>query len=246
MMPLMDLSVSNFVKPYAQPALDGAEGLTDEDLAKSLGVRAIDFKNRFFELGYDKVLRELGLNFEIIAEKSGARGRPKQVLVFSTDVARILVANYPNNIGMGYAAWLIQRAHHHFEEVVADNMRLRNENHTLAASQKKPRQTALPSARNVLTVTLVKGMFGLEYVPAKVRRNQMTTKQSIAAKGLHILDVVKGAVEAFVHVQEDLADEELRSHEPDDLIASKADLMEMAKTILTAIHAHKHGIKRVH
>jgi len=144
----MDLIASTFIKPYSQTELAGAEGLTHEDIAKSLTVRPIDFKNRFFELGYDKLLREMGLIFEMFSLKSETRGRPKELLVFPTDVARILVANYPNEIGMGYAAWLVQVAHHQYEAIAEDNARLRNENQTLAGQAKK---VSLPRAKRALT-----------------------------------------------------------------------------------------------
>ena len=147
----MDLVAASFITPYSQPALDGAEGLTSADIAKSLGIRPRNFRVRFFELEHDKLLAQLGLNFAKTAQKLDSRGRPEEVLVFPTDVARVLVANYPNEIGMGYAVWLVQRAHHHYEAVVEDNIRLRNENHTLAGQAKRslPR-TKKPLRRKVI------------------------------------------------------------------------------------------------
>lgn len=115
-----ELSVKSFAVPVSQPALGGSEGLTHVDIAKSLGIRGRNFRTRFFELGHDKLLQQMNMNFAKTWLNSDVRGRPEELLVFPTDVARVLVANYPNEIGLGYAVWLVQRAHSQFESLAAD------------------------------------------------------------------------------------------------------------------------------
>lgn len=236
----MDLVHKSFISPSPQAALDGAEGLTHVDIAKSLGIRADNFKTRFYELGYDKLLQQLGLNFTIIQEKSDGRGRPKEVLVFPTEVARILVANYPNEIGIGYAFWLVAQAHDYVALLSEDNMQLRNDLYRAQANQKKPRQKALPKPKRAVTMSLSTTLFGPDLVDTKKPLAEMTSFERFIAKAGHILDVVRGQKLSFDLTTESAAGELFGRM---DEIGTDMTLEEVAailKKVLFRAHADRH------
>lgn len=206
-----------FAKPTPQEALGGSEGLTHIAIAQSLGTRAQDFRERFFDLQYDKMLGELGLKFEKITGKFGTRGRPTQVLVFPTAVARILVANYPNNVGMGYALWLIARdaqaeqLERQRDAINEDAMYWRNRVHELEEIVAKSSRAvkaavtrSLAATKRTYTTGGAQGdlIVGMSYAAVEMTRDEMAEWQWFLAemrREAHLRDTLNVKLEGYVN-----------------------------------------------
>lgn len=100
--------MENFIKPYAQPALGEEDGLTTEDLAKSLkttkdNIRAVLTQTKFVEMAESE-----GLNIRKVIRKSGNRGRPTIDTIMDAECARVFAARYGSIDGFKYSLWLVR------------------------------------------------------------------------------------------------------------------------------------------
>lgn len=91
-----------FREPSPQPELGGELGLTSEDVAAALGAQHQHVTARIVAIS------EMIPGFHATARKVMTGGRPKIVYTLPVDEAKIIVAKYDNEKGMGYLRFLIQ------------------------------------------------------------------------------------------------------------------------------------------
>ncbi len=140
------MEISNqmkYVKPYPQQILNGALGVTSEDIATTLGVRHDNIRKALSETNFIKHAESIGLNFTTIVVKiEKTRGRPRKVHVFDTESAKLFVARYGSLEGFRYCHFLVQCERVVFEMIP----RLREEVSKLeeALSKKTDKQLNAP------------------------------------------------------------------------------------------------------
>ena len=223
-----------FVVPTPQKALGGKEGITHVEIAQSLGIRPQDFKERFQDLKYDLLLQELGLKFEKIAVKLGARGRPTQVLVFPTEVARVLVANYPNNVGVGYALWLVKNAHRD-DHWIYDRLKwLEDDNKILRENQKsKPLTPPKKRPRRLHVPFLVVGMYGITIELRKRAKNECEPWQweiGLLPWSVHVVQKLQKRIEsAIIDGERSIVERFL----PTEMLADEGSVRGLLKRLIT-------------
>lgn len=98
----------NFIKPYQQPSIGEDEGLSSEDLAKSLNTTHNDIMSVLANSKFETYAKSEGLNFTIIIVKNNSRGRPRKVAIMDTECARVFAARYGSLEGFRYALWLVR------------------------------------------------------------------------------------------------------------------------------------------
>ncbi len=103
-------TVQAFVEPYAQVALDGALGLTSEDLATALGVSHHHILEKIRRGRFAEVCRLGGWSFHALAFKPAAGkrgGRPLKIHVLDVDASKVFVSRWDNARGIGYLKYLL-------------------------------------------------------------------------------------------------------------------------------------------
>jgi hypothetical protein len=98
----------SFVKPYPQPELNGALGLTSHDIARSLSTTPDVLRKAICNSKFEKYAHDARLNIRRILRKSDGRGRPEQVFIFDAEAAKVLVARYSSDLGFRYCHFLVR------------------------------------------------------------------------------------------------------------------------------------------
>lgn len=98
---MQKVTVSGFVKPYAQESLNGELGLTSLEIAQALGARHEQVKHRM------QSLKSSDEAFTEVAVKVHGNGRPLELLVMLVTEAKLVVAKYDIEIGNEYLRLLV-------------------------------------------------------------------------------------------------------------------------------------------
>lgn len=180
------------VEPYPQPALDGALGLTSEDIARSLGARSADIRRRLRRSTFISDWKKR--NFSIV---SNSTAEIPGSYVFDVNSAKVFVATYDNDMGRDYLAFLLncERA---VVETIPRMIRELGEAREIIKKLTKPKRKTLPTGESVVTLTQIvvkRDIFGVEYCEpfrVQVPMNQLDQAQYREYKIRHINRVQSG------------------------------------------------------
>lgn len=181
---------STFVEPYAQPALGGQDGLTSEDIAKSLSAR------------HDNVVAaiqdflQIDQAFTASQEKILTKGRPKILWVLPTFEAKMLVAQYKSKAGIAYVRFLLACERIVLEAVPKLQEKIAEQTARIAQLEAK----ALPKPK-VSTIDVpqeIEGLWGKTEggKRCKVRADTVPKLQLLTYKSSHLGRVVEGCGKA--------------------------------------------------
>ena len=99
---------SHFVKPYPQPELNGALGLTSRDIAESLGTTQNILRKAICNSNFEKLARDANMNIKLVSFKFEGRGRPEHLYILDVEAAKVFVARYSSDLGFKYCHFLVR------------------------------------------------------------------------------------------------------------------------------------------
>ena len=98
---------SQFVSPSPRSELNGELGLDLHEIAKSLGARFADVKEKYLRMEKDNRIK--GVAYTAHVDQGPIRGMVEvKSYVLSVEDAKFFVAGYNNEVGKAYRRWLIQ------------------------------------------------------------------------------------------------------------------------------------------
>lgn len=180
------------VEPYPQPALDGALGLTSEDIARSLSTTSKVIRQRLRRSRFIETWRSR--KFVVVAI---ATSNFPDSYVFDVNAAKVFVATYDSDTGRDYLAFLLncERA---VVETIPRMIRELGEAREIIKKLTKPKRKTLPTGESVVTLTQLvvkRDIFGVEYCEpfrVQVPMNQLDQAQYQEYKIRHINKVQSG------------------------------------------------------